>query len=218
MPDDTKTRLDDLLEVFQNNCDDALSAYHSSLILYNTQPENFSESMKNMLTESVLLQLFGKWERFLENAFIEYMLGKKSTDGDEPVRYVFPTSAEHAYQLVQNVNAYPDWADIEKVLTNATNFFENGGPFEILKTMQADIKAIRTIRNAIAHTSKSATKKFENLVQGKVGFLPEGITPAQFLSEYKIGKRKKDPTFCEYYIEYLKDVARILVEFKTEAQ
>ena len=83
--------------------------------------------------------------------------------------------------------------------------------------MKAEINAIRTVRNAIAHTSKSATKKFEDLVRGKVGYLPEGMTPAKFLSEYKVGKKKNDPTFCDHYIDYLKSVAGVLVEFKTES-
>ena len=218
MPDETKTRLDGFLEEFQAECDNAVSLYHTALALHNTQPEMFSEAMKNMLTESVVLQLFGRWERFLESIFIEYMCGGKSANGSAAVRYVFPTGAEHAYQLVQNVNAYPDWADLEKVSKNANNFFENGGPFGVLNTMKAEINAIRKVRNAIAHTSKNATEKFEDLVRGKVGYLPERITPAKFLSEYKIGKRKKDPTFCEHYIEYLKSVAGILVEYSVEPQ
>lgn len=218
MPDETKTSLDVFLEEFQEECDNALNLYHTALALYNTQPEVFSEGMKNMLTESVILQLFGRWERFLESIFIEYMCGAKSVNGSAAVRYVFPISPEHAYQLVQNVNAYPDWADLEKVLKNANNFFENGGPFGVLNTMKAEINAIRKVRNAIAHTSKSATEKFEDHVRGKVGYLPEGITPAKFLSEHKTGKRKKDPTFCEHYIEYLKNTAEILVEYNNEPQ
>jgi len=88
----------------------------------------------------------------------------------------------------------------------------------VLNTMKAEINAIRKVRNAIAHTSKSATQKFEDLVRGKVGYLPEGITPAKFLSEHKIGKKKKDPTFCEHYIYYLKSVANVLVEYNNELQ
>lgn len=72
---------------------------------------------------------------------------------------------------------------------------------------------LKKVRNAIAHTSIQAQKDFENLVQGKVGYLPEGISPAKFLIEFKMGKQKNAPTYCEYYISYLKNTAKILVEY-----
>lgn len=173
--------------------------------------------MRDMLIEHIVVKLFSEWERFLENAFINYMLGEKNSNGVAPVRYAMPLDFDHAYRLIQNVNQYPDWSDIEKVLTNANNFFEQGGAFSILlKTMKSDLNALKKLRNAIAHTSYRARKDFENLVQGKVGYLPEGITPARFLVDYKTPHTKNGVTFLEYYIAYLKSVADIIVNFSGE--
>ena len=114
-----------------------------------------------------------QWERFLENIFIEYMLGAKS---------------------------------------------EKGGAFEILKTMKAELTSLKKVRNSIAHISLRAKKDFENLVQGKIGYLPDDITPSKFLIEYKVEKKKSSPTYCEHYILYLKNLAKMIVEYNGEEQ
>lgn len=209
----TETALDNLLIEFEEECNNDLKIYFTSLQLYNEHSDIFSETMRNMLVEYTILGLFGKWEKFLEEIFIEYMLGGHSCNGISAIRYVSPIDKEHAYRMIQNVNLYPDWSDVDKILTNARNFFEGGGAFEILKTLKSDITSLKKVRNAIAHTSIRAKKDFENLVQGKVGHLPDGISPARFLIEYKIGRERDSSTYCEYYITYLRDTAKILVEF-----
>lgn len=212
----THTKLDDLLIGFQGKCDENLGIYISTLRLYNTNPADFPKQMRDMLIEQIVVKLFSEWERFLENTFICYMLGEKSSKGVAPVRYAMPLDFDHAYRLIQNVNQYPDWSDIGKVLTNANNFFEQGGAFSILNTMKSDLNALKKLRNAIAHTSYRARKDFENLVQGKVGYLPEGITPAGFLVDYRIPPTKNGVAYFEYYITYLKSAADIIVNFSGE--
>lgn len=213
MPEAEESRLDKLLLEFEVECDNNLNVYFTSLQLYNEHSDLFSETMRNMMVEYTVLKLFGKWEKFLEDIFIEYMLGGHSQRGDSVNRYVNPIDKEHAYRIIQNVNLYPDWSDVEKILTNARNFFEDGGAFEILKTIKSEITSLKKVRNAIAHTSTRAQKDFENLVQGKVGYLPEGILPAKFLIEFKTGRQRNAPTYCEHYISYLRNTAKILVEY-----
>lgn len=213
MPEEQEESLDNILEDFEVECDNDLNIYFSSLQLYNVHSEIFPETMRNMMVEYVVLKLFGKWEKFLEDSFIEYMVGGHSKNGGIVNRYVNPVDKDHAYRMIRNVNLYPDWSDIEKVLTNARNFFENGGAFEILKTVKGELTSLRKIRNAIAHTSTNAKNDFENLVRGKIGYLPDDISPALFLIEFKTEKKKNSPTYCEYYINYLKNIARMLVEY-----
>lgn len=207
------TQLDILLSDFETECNINLNAFYTSLRLYNEHPDMFPENMRNMVVEYAILKLCGKWEKFLEDIFIEYMLGGRSRNGVVVNRYVSPIDANHAYRIIQNVNLYPDWSDVEKILINAENFFENGGAFEVLKTVKNEITSLKKVRNCIAHTSFRARKDFENLVQGRVGYLPDGITPAQFLIEFKISRQRNAPTYCEHYITYLKDTAKMLVEY-----
>ena len=216
MPDNEINKIRDLLEDFQRICDENLAIYFSALQLNNEHPDIFTEDMKNMVVEYGLLRFFGQWERFIERCFIEYMLGEKSTLNYLPNRYVMPIDADHAYKIVQNVNQYPDWTDIAKITTNADNFFQDGGPFKTLHTLKTTLNEMKKVRNAIAHTSLKARHDFENLVRSKVGHSPEGITPAKFLSEHKIGRKKSDPTFYEYYITYVKNTAGVICGFSEE--
>lgn len=207
--------LDDYLADFKNKCDWALRTYYDAESLYNeNHMRGFSLDMKNMIVENAFLNVVTLWESFLENTFIAYMMGHISENGVSVNRYVNPTDRDHAYNLIKNVTTYPDWTDLDKILINAQNFFENGGPFQILRTLKGELNAIKKIRNAIAHTSYSAKKDFENLVRGKVGYLPTDISPVKFISEHKTGKKRGDPTYFEHYVEFLKDTASILVEYK----
>ena len=206
--------MDRYLDAFKDLCSNYLGIYYNSQTLFNNHPEYFSEEMRNVVTESLAVKIFAQWENFLQQIFIEYMLGRKSENGSLAKRYVFPNDAEHAYNMIKNVNSFPEWADVEKVLINANNFFEDYGPFKILKTTKSEINALRKIRNAIAHTSMKSVEDFEKIVRGNVGYLPDGITPAIYLIEYKSGKRKKDPNWFEYYIDHLKNVAEILVHYE----
>lgn len=209
--------LDEHLVSFKAKCDWALQVYYDTVSLYNTnQMAGFTADMKYMIIENIILNICSSWERFIENIFIAYMRGNQSENGSPIVVYALPTSDEHAYNLIKNVTTYPDWTDVDKIMINAENFFENGGSFKILSTLRGDINAIKKIRNAIAHTSKKAREDFENLVRGKIGHLPTDITPAKFVSEHKTGNKRSDPTFFEYYVTFLKNSAIMLVEYQAD--
>ncbi len=210
--------LDEHLNDFKSKCDWALQVYFDAVSLYNeNKVVGFTLDMRDMMIENVVLNIYSSWEQFLENIFIAYMLGNKSDNGMTVVKYVSPIDNDHAYKLIKNVTLYPDWTDIDKILINADNFFKNGGAFKILRTLKGELNAIKKIRNAIAHTSQKAKQDFENIVRGSVGHLPANITPVKFLSEYKKGTRRNSPTYFEYYIEFLRDSATMLVEFQNDA-
>ena len=206
--------LDDYLVDFKTKCDLTLQVYFDSISLFNENAvSGFTSEMKDMIVENLILKIYSSWESFLENIFIAYMLGNKSDNGTAIIKYVSPRDAEHAYNLIKSITPYPDWTDIDKILINAENFFEDGGPFSLLKTLKSEINAVKKIRNAIAHTSRKANQDFENLVRGKVGHLPADISPARFISDYKNGTRRNSPTYFEHYIEFLKNSSTMLVEF-----
>lgn len=210
--------LDTHLANFKAKCDWALQVYFDSVALYNqNQVNGFTADMKYMIIENLILNVWCSWEKFLEDIFVAYMRGNQSDNGSAITVYASPINDEHAYNLIKNITTYPDWTDISKIMINADNFFENGGPFKLLHTLKGNINAVKKIRNAIAHTSKRAREDFENLVRGKVGHLPSNITPAKFVSDYKTGNRRVDPTFFEYYVNFLKDSASLLVEYQPNA-
>ncbi len=208
--------IDDILFSYQKENKELMELFYNSCFMRENFPEDYSEKMHHIFAEHILLTAYRNWELFIENIFISYMLGDFSKMGNPVKRFVYPNDEEHAYKMIKSVRLYPEWSNIEDILTYAENFFENSGSFIYLKTMKGELNSMKKIRNAIAHNSLRAKQEFENLVQGKVGFLPSKITPAEFLTNYRIGKKKTDMLYIEYYIDYLKNAAEMLVQYDAE--
>ena len=208
--------IDEILFSYQKENDELLELFYSSCAMKERFPEAYSEKMHYIFVEHILLTAYRNWEFFIEKVFIRYMLGDFSKKGKPVQRFVYPKDENHAYEMIKNVRLYPDWSDIDIILTYAENFFEDGGAFIYLRTMKGELYSIKKIRNAIAHNSLKAKREFENLVQGKIGFLPNNITPADFLANHKIGKKKTDMLYIEYYIDFLKNAAEMLVQYNAE--
>lgn len=118
--------LDDHLTNFRSKCDWALQVYFDTVSLFNeNQVNGFTADMKYMIIENIILTVYSSWEKFLEDTFISYMQGNISENGTAITVYVSPTSDDHAYNLIKNVTTYPDWTDVNKIMINAGNFFEN---------------------------------------------------------------------------------------------
>lgn len=118
--------------------------------------------------------------------------------------------------MIKGINQYPEWSNVDTIQVYANNFLKDGKPFSKLLEMQDALKSLKKIRNALAHSSKDAKRKFENLVQGKLGRLPDGITPVRFLIEHRTGRTRNSPYYYEYYIDFLKETAGYLVENPSE--
>jgi hypothetical protein len=144
------------------------------------------------------------------------MMGEKSISGDSVNLYVHPVDEEHAYKLIKSTNLYPEWSDIDKVLINAFNFFEDGGSFIILSTMRTELNALKKIRNCIAHSSIKAFQDFENLVRGNIGYLPINISTASYVIDYSPKSVKPKCSYYEFYLQYLKDASTMLVEYRKQ--
>lgn len=214
MPEENASKLDESFQKFHQICEQNIDSVQKALKLHAEQPEAFSTDLRNMIIDYSILNTYSSWEKFLEDIFIFYMLGMCSHSGNHNVRYVNPLNCEHAYKMIQSTSSYPDWSRID---IYAKNFFENGKPFNKLSEMQENLNGLRKVRNAIAHSSKDAGIKFQKLVQGKLGSFPSGMTPADFLVA-KVGKKKSDPCYYEYYIRFLEDAAEYLVENPADDQ
>lgn len=216
MEEENANVLDSYLTDFCRSCDDGLNAINRAIQLTASEPEKFTEELRDMVVGYVILNIFSLWEKFIEDIFIAYMLGKASSMGNPCERYVFPVDEVHAYQMIKGINQYPEWSNVDTIQVYANNFLKDGKPFSKLLEMQDALKSLKKIRNALAHSSKDAKRKFENLVQGKLGRLPDGITPVRFLIEHRTGRTRNSSYYYEYYIDFLKETAGYLVENPSE--
>lgn len=207
--------LDNLLNNFNRKCDTCLNLFYDTLRLASRKDiEDFKIEMKDMIIGGLFLNATSYWEKLLEDSFIAYMMGERSDNGKSVETYVSPKDNNHAYSIIKNITTYPDWTDKNKIMINANNYFKDGGPYSVLETLD-QLNAIKKIRNAIAHTSQKARQDFENIVRSRIGHLPTDITPSVFLAK-QINEKRTAPTFFEYYINYLKDSARMIVEFNPD--
>lgn len=146
----------------------------------------FKKEHYTQIVELAFMQAFLTWESFLEEAFVLYLLGKKSPNGYAPHRYAVPFSRQHAIDLLASDARHTDWTAAERIVHRAKRFFKEGQPFEsVIQPKKNLLQNLKNIRNALSHQSEEASGKFETLVRNELGFLPAGMIPGTFLMTLK---------------------------------
>jgi hypothetical protein len=79
-----------------------------------------------------------------------------------------------------------------------------------LRTSQSLLDENNTIRNAIAHESRTAHDKFENLVRIKIGTLPSNVTVGSFLGT-TIPASSPPRSFLEFYLDKIEFIGEQIV-------
>lgn len=134
-----------------------------------------------LLVENLFLKLFLSWEQFLEQTFIRYMCGAKTSSGYSPRRFVQPPSLEHAINFIKRTRPYADWTVWSEVIARAELCFYKGSPFTDASGGEAQLDEMRIIRNRIAHSSRHSEEKFQETVLQKLGYTPRGMVPGRLL-------------------------------------
>lgn len=170
----------------------------------------FTTFHRNILIELAFLKAYLAWERFLEESFILYLLGKKPVRRrSTPRSYLVPNGWKHAFELIlpETGRRYVDWDNVEFVRKRAKRFFANGEPFESALSARLNLFGeIQTVRNAIAHRSLTSQSKFQNLVRDKLTYLPAGLSVGGFLDSGVVGAHPP-ATYLDRYFEGLSKTA-----------
>ena len=173
---------------------------------------HISTTQRDSMIELAFLRGFLAWESFLEESFILHMLGKRPRRGRAPVRYVLPPNRKLALELAASGLDYAKWENAAAVATRATRFFRNGRPYtEPLRGKQNTLNDAKTLRNAVAHRSEAARRKFEALARNELGgVLPPRLTVGGFLERTR-PQSVPPESFLEYYLGTLRLVAEEIV-------
>jgi hypothetical protein len=148
----------------------------------------FTNDHLDMVASLAFLSGFLAWERFLEEAFILYLMGKSAPNGYTPIRHVIPRNRDHANEFCRGDRKFAGWDDVNFVISRSSQFFLDGKPFiNPLQSVRNFLDNMKTIRNTIAHQSTESQEKFENLVRRELGYLPHGTNPGNFLLITKVG-------------------------------
>jgi hypothetical protein len=173
---------------------------------------HISVPRRDSIVELAFLRGFLAWESFLEESFILHMLGKQPRRGKPPHRYVLPPNRKVAFDLSAGGRDYASWEVAADVATRATRFFRDGRPYTgPLRAAQNNLDAARTLRNAVAHRSEAAQKRFEGLARNELGgTLPPRLTVGGFLNTPTPASAPPE-SFLEYYFGVLEIVAEKII-------
>ena len=128
------------------------------------------------------------FENFIEDLFVRLLVGTAI----HPSRLVVPKitfkSPDTCRNIVYGGESYVDWFPYYLTQRRAKVFFRKGLPFTALDNSdKKNIERMLCIRNAIAHKSRHARKKFDREVTNGLLLLPHEKTPAGYLrSNYAI--------------------------------
>lgn len=214
MPDENNfetNKISELLNEFIVNIKDNTLIVNNAIRLENEGISAlFSKKMRDYIIDCSFLKMCTLWEQYLERLFISFMLKNRSESTCGFSCYVSPIDDKHAYNLICNVNNYPDWSDCDKVLIWTNLFFDGNCPLLKLSGFKGDVKQLQKIRNHIAHNSEKSKATFLEL-QRNLGVLPASNTTAELLSLTKPPK-KNQIKYYDYYAELLEDVAKLFAE------
>ena len=176
----TNTTLANSIFLFQNG------ANHSGIV--------FGQDIHDSILEHCFMRIYLLWENFLEDAFISYLCDEADIQGNRYTRFAYPQDEEHAYGLLKGTKQYPDWTSIDSINTLSNLFFDNSGPFLLLRSNPVEFLQMKTIRNRISHVSKQSIKAFNKLTNAQIA--TTNMSAANFLSTLK------DHTTTTYYTYY----------------
>lgn len=184
-------------------------AWQNQLQYYHAA--RFKKEHFNQIVELAFMRSFLTWEGFLEEAFILYLLGKKSPNGYGPVRYANPMNRQHAIDLLASDALHTDWTAPDRVVRRAMRFFKGGEPFvNVIRPQSNLLGNLKTIRNALSHTSDNAGDKFMAFVRNELTYFPKGMTPGVFLATLK-PNYSPPKTYLQSYAENFRSMAESII-------
>lgn len=156
--------------------------------------------------EAAFLQLFKAWEGLLEDCTVAFMCGRLRCNGTLVRCHVTATNEEQARRVVYQEKTYVEWTDVDKIIIRWSSIFGDSNDLEAaVRPARTELRHMRTVRNAIAHSSLRATRQFRDLVQGQFGGKRNLSRPAELL----VAQFPADParTYFDRYADVLEVAA-----------
>jgi hypothetical protein len=193
---------------FEDNIDKALQLVSDSenyrIITQTGQLSRISVRQKELFASLALLRMHLAWEDYIENVFLRYICGARTSTGYSPTLLSPSTpNLRTASTILLGRNNYLNWSPTN-IESRARQFFRLGEPFiSTINISRNALQEISTIRNRFAHRSESAYLEFEIIVRNALGFMPRGINSGRFLL-------MNDPANPHSHIRFIDKYATIL--------
>jgi hypothetical protein len=133
--------------------------------------------VRAFMTEAAVVKMHVAWEHYLEQSFLEYLMGSPSATGAVIKCFLVPPSIEHARRVLIGTQKYVDWANPDIVTRLAELYFENGGPYKTaIAAVHGDLLDLRAVRNAAAHLSTTTSERLDKVALRRLNRAVIGIT------------------------------------------
>lgn len=158
----------------------------------------------NAGVEAAFLQMFKSWESLLEDCTVAFLCGHLRCDGNIVPCNTYIKSEAFARVLLYQDRKFIEWTEVDTVTGRWKNLFGDpnvmGGA---IKAGLSELRQMKTIRNAIAHSSPEASKRLDTLAGQQSGVPTTKLRPANFLMRPYPG----DPT--RTYFDRYADVLEV---------
>ena len=177
----------------------------------------FPQARVEALYEMAFLRVFIAWEAFLEDTFAKCICGRLALPTGASLVHPTYSTIEDAERAMLGSSAFFPWADPSRVCDLAKRFVVSspkslgGGPHQqTLSSNMSRMKALKGIRNYVAHKSMKAKVDFEQSARVLSGTSHLGRSPGFFLR----GKTSSSviETRLNAYIEELGGLAKQIAE------
>lgn len=164
---------------------------------------------QDLIAESILFHAYRTYEEFIESVFLDYCLGAQTNNNQAVKSFLRPKNQDHARELIRALEKFIEW-DADRTIQRAELFLEDGFPIKNAIVLHKSVLVdIRKIRNYIAHSSKEAENKYNQVIKNAFGTAPlEMPFCGQFLRLYN---NKTKDLYLTYYTEVLENIAREIV-------
>ena len=121
-------------------------------------------------------------ETVFEDLFVGLLSGRYFVSSRSNIALITFRNRRAVRPMVYGGRRYVDWIPYDQTIDRAKIFFQNGEPFTNLNAAQRQfIEQCALVRNALAHKSMHAKRRFENGVLGNQQLTPRERTPAGYL-------------------------------------
>lgn len=135
----------------------------------------------SLFYEGIFLRTVTTFEGLLEDLFVGLLTGSVIPGRNVRPRVTFKSHSV-ARKVVLGGRPYVDWLPYDHTEKRAEAFFRSGLPFcNLDKNDKKELGRIILIRNAVAHQSRAAIRRFESEVIGATPLLHTERTPAGYL-------------------------------------
>jgi hypothetical protein len=165
-----------------------------------------------IIYRGLFLDAATSFEKYLEDLFIGLLCNTVTHPSHRVKPKVNFRNTRVCRHVLRGERSYVDWLPYDKATDKrAKAYFSNGSPFcDLPKEHRRTLETIGYIRNALAHQSKYALKRFELEVTDGLILLPAEKTPVGFLrSTYT---HLPFTTRYQYYDHELRGIANRLAK------